>query len=112
KPNNILGLAYVKAVLANDFPIAIHTIKRINNDFHEPEIAHPIASATSIRKEVLDNDRLTKKSGATMPPITKEQLRLYKEKAKLWHEWEKYFQLVNYRVQTMQITELEKIHGV
>lgn len=112
EPNNILGLGYVKAILDNGLSIDIHTIKRINNHFHESVISNSIASATSIRKEILRSNRLTKKSDVTMPEVTKEILKTYQQKAGLWHEWEKYFQLMNYRVQTMDLKELKEIHGV
>lgn len=112
QPNNILGLSYVKAILDNQFPIEVHTIKRVNNDYHDPEITSSIASATSIRKEMLVQGRLTDKASSALPQTTIEQLLNYKNKTASWHDWELYFQLLNYRVQTMSYEELQDIHGV
>ena len=113
QPNNILGLSYVKTILDNQLQIQPLTIKRFNNHFHESEITNPIASATSIRNEVFSQKQiLTPKIEATLPSSTIEQLHAYKEKAATLHNWENYFQVLNYRVQTMSALELQKIKGV
>ncbi|MCM3739149.1 nucleotidyltransferase [Oceanobacillus luteolus] len=112
QPNNILGMSYVKTIMENKFPIEIHTIKRINNHFHEPEITNAIASATSIRNEMIQSGNLTSKVIAAIPDVTLHQLQEYKRKTTLWHQWENYFQILNYRVQTMTHSELRDIHGV
>lgn len=112
QPNNILGLGYVKAILDYDLPLEIHTIKRLQSGYHDQKITNSIASATSIRKEMLANDDLTQNVEMAIPVQTKEQLLEYKLKSGIWHDWEKYFHLVNYRISTMSVEDLQKIHGV
>jgi len=47
-PNDVLGLGYYKAVIENNYPIELHTIKRDNN-YSTPFQTGEISSATSIR---------------------------------------------------------------
>lgn len=49
-PNDLLGLAYVKEVINNDYQINLHCIKR-TNDFHSLEIKN-ICSASAIRNAI------------------------------------------------------------
>lgn len=112
-PNNILGYSYVKAILDNNLSIRPLTIKRYQNDFHEAEITNPIASATSIRKEMFSQDqKVTPKVSAALPRETVTQLEKYKLASGTLHDWEHYFTLLNYRVQTMSGEELHEIQGV
>lgn len=112
KPNNILGFSYVKSVLDYSLPITPLTITRINNDYHDQTITGSIASATSIRRELLKEQDIPESAASALPNETLLQLREYKLKAGVWHSWEAYFQLVHYRVMTMTEHELAKIHGV
>lgn len=112
QPNNILGMGYVNTILEQDLPMDIHTIKRLNNEFHDPDITGEIASATSIRKEIIEHQNVTSQARVALPAITAEMLQQYKQTTSHWHHWEHYFQLVNYRVQTMTPQELRQIHGV
>lgn len=112
QPNNILGMGYVNAILEKGLPMNIHTIKRLNNQYHDLDIAGEIASATSIRKEIIEHQNITSRAFKALPPITVEMLQQYIQTTSHWHHWEHYFQLVNYRVQTMTLQELREIHGV
>jgi predicted nucleotidyltransferase len=112
KPNNILGFSYVKTIIENDMPMKIHTIKRRNNEYHEREFTGQISSATSIRKDIIPKGILTDEAKAAMPGATIEQLNVYKDVTGFWHHWDNYFDLVNYRVQTMRPEELREIHGI
>lgn len=111
KPNNILGFSYVQAIKKNKFPIAPLTIKRINNEFHDETISNPIASATSIRKEMLAHD-FSNKAKNTLPDASLQQLHAYKLATNQFHDWEKYFQLLHYQVTVQNVKELNSIHGV
>ncbi|MCT2538074.1 nucleotidyltransferase [Aquibacillus koreensis] len=112
QPNNILGFGYVKGIFQTNTPITPVTIKRYKNDFHDQDIAHSIASATSIRKELLAYGKLTSKAVSTLPDMTQKALDQYLLSNGIWHEWEKYFPLLQYRVLTMSHEELRTIHGV
>ena len=112
QPNNILGFSYVKAILDHDLPIKPTTIKRTKNDYHDTTITSSIASATSIRNQLLGSDLITPAIRETIPQETVNQLEEYKSTVGTWHTWEKYFQLLHYRVLTMSLEELAAIHGV
>lgn len=112
KPNNILGYSYVKAIIENKLPITPLTIKRKANAFHDETITGTIASATSIRKELMKQHTLTSAIIDSLPTETVNQLQQYKHTASQWHDWEKYFTLLHYRVMTMSTEELASIHGV
>lgn len=111
QPNNILGFSYVRTIVDDHLPIQAFTIKRLQSNFHDTTIKDKIASATSIRRE-LENHALSQSVVQAIPAATKLQLEAYKQKATLWHDWEKYFPLLHYRVMTMSEAELKTIHGV
>lgn len=112
KPNNILGFSYVKTILSSPMNIKPMTIKRIQSQYHDEEFTSHIASATSIRKELLDKNKLTTDLQKTMPQASKKALDKYKEKTSLWHSWEHYFPFLKYRVSTMTAEELARIHDI
>ena len=58
KPNDILGLSYVKEIIKNNYDIDILTIKRINN-YHNDLIVNNIASATHIRNLIDNNENIS-----------------------------------------------------
>lgn len=112
KPNNILGLSYVKEILSQHLSIQPLTIERIHNEFHQEKITDSIASATSIRKEILIKAYLTEEIISTMPKESLQQLLDYKELATTWHSWECYFPLLHYKIITMSTSELAEINEV
>lgn len=48
-PNNILGIEYIKALIAFQSSIIPFTVKRQGASYHDPSIMSPMASATAIR---------------------------------------------------------------
>lgn len=112
KPNNILGFSYVKSILDQKYPIEPLTIERSKNQFHDEDITSRIASATSIRKKLLEQEKLTSDTIDTMPEETTIQLNKYKDQNGTWHHWELYFPFLQYRVQSMSLSQLKEVHGV
>ena len=47
--NNLLALAYQKAVLQNNLPVKLHTLPRQGSNYNDTELAPPFASASAIR---------------------------------------------------------------
>lgn len=111
QPNNILGFSYVKSIMEDNLPMKAKTIKRVQNDYHDEAISNEIASATSIRKEVMAYG-ISDKIMNALPKASLHQFEQYKRKATLWHHWEQYFPFLLYKVMTMNAAELAKIHGV
>lgn len=59
KPNNILGIQYIKAVRTLKSDITMHTIQRINSDYYaELDQKSTIQSATAIRKELMNQNQI------------------------------------------------------
>lgn len=110
QPNNVLGFSYVNEILDRDLPIAPLTIPRLQSQYHDTEIHGKIASATSIRYGLFANPPIDVKHA--IPKTTSIQLSAYKKAAGIWHQWENYFPLIHYRVQTMMPNELAQIAGV
>ncbi len=52
KPNNLLGIEYIKAIKKLDSNIKPVAVKRIVSDYNELDIKSSIASATSVRREI------------------------------------------------------------
>src|SRR5699024_7008567 len=100
EPNNILGFSYFKAIMDNQLPIEPLTIKRINSAYHDQRITTSSASATSIRRTLLEYDAIPEQASQAMPAETIRQLQMYKQKTGRWHTWEHYFPLLHYRVMT------------
>ena len=112
QPNNILGFSYIKNILEFYPSINPTTIKRMSSHYHDKDINNKIASATSIRKQLLLTRQLSDEVTFATPTDTQLSLNNYLVKAGLWHEWECYFQLLQYRVLTMSPNELQSIHGM
>ncbi|MFG6119079.1 nucleotidyltransferase [Thalassobacillus sp. B23F22_16] len=112
KPNNILGFSYVKQLLKYAPEVKAATIQRISSDYHDETITGEIASATSIRKELLSARSITDIAEQALPVTTRTVLSDYKRKTHQWHDWELYFPFLHYRILTMSATELRNIHTV
>lgn len=113
KPNNVLGLAYVKAILQKQIPITPRTIRRIASDYHDKTFSHPsIASATSLRKALKGSLAHLETIAPYIPGTTKQTLEQYYDTYGMFHEWEAYFPFLKYRIMTAEEAELRQIAGV
>lgn len=57
KPNNILGIEYLKALNRRNSPIRPVTIQREHSGYHETSLTCTISSASAIRKALLSGSR-------------------------------------------------------
>lgn len=73
-PNDILGIEYLKTLIELNSSIKPFTIKRKGSGYHDFEIDHntKFASATAIRKHLLEKKEVTK----FIPPATSSNLHL------------------------------------
>lgn len=99
-PNDILGITYIKTILQNHYKITPLTIQRTNN-YNEKELTGEISSATSIRENIADLDKIK----TTVPNNTYQIL-----KTKTIHKKEDYFNFLKYKIITEK--SLEKYHLV
>jgi len=96
-PNDILGLAYYNEIKKNDYPISIYTIKRENN-YNDDDLNYENVSAKAIRealKKEVDISNYT--------PMSEEL------SGELFY-LDEYFNLLKYKLLTMNEEELSKIH--
>lgn len=112
QPNNILGFSYVKAIKELHSSIQPETIKRTKSGYHDEQIEHEIASATSIRKEIVNKREMTALAIKALPESTVNQLHHYLNLTSNWHDWELYFPYLQLLVQTKSHEELQSIQGV
>lgn len=96
-PNDLLGLAYVKEIIHNDYPIEVHCITR-TNDFHSTNLQE-ISSATAIRLAIAKQIDISKQ----LP-----NAELYRDPKFM----ESFFPYVKYKVLTTSAAELSNIHLV
>ncbi|WP_223700338.1 nucleotidyltransferase [Sutcliffiella deserti] len=113
KPNNILGYHYVKAIKEQHSPLHAFTIERTNAGYHDPEFnSSTIASATSIRKALFENNGNINTVGQYVPNGTYQLLSHYLKSTGGFHRWEDYFDLLKYRVLCSTASELSEIYEV
>ncbi|KAA6452975.1 nucleotidyltransferase [Bacillus swezeyi] len=113
KPNNILGFHYVKTIMCERFRMEPKTVKRRSSDYHDsflPQTSQ-IASATSIRKSLLEKGSL-KDSRSFLPEASADELNEYARIFGLWHSPEDYFPFLKYSLYMMDTDELSQIYEV
>lgn len=94
-PNDILGLAYYNEIKNNNYPIEIHTISRVNN-YNDDSLNYENVSAKAIRealKKSIDVKKYT--------PMNLDGDLFYLNE---------YFDLLKYKILTMNVEELNNIH--
>ena len=107
KPNNILGLQYVKSIISNHYNIQPVTIQRTTS-YHETKIKEKVTSATSIKNHLLHGHPVSS-IAHTMPQKTVELLQKHEEKMQ-FISWEHLFPFLKYRIRTSSKQELAQIH--
>ncbi len=77
-PNDILGLEYIKTIVEEELSIEPHSIKRTVN-FHSDETTENFASASFIRKELMENKDISKWTPMIFPEVPDRIENYYKE---------------------------------
>lgn len=111
QPNNILGLHYVKAIIEQQSDIKPETIQRIVAHYHDASLPanDDIASATSIRRFLQSGHEDVARY---VPHPTFETLQTYRHTYTTWHDWDKYFPVLKYRLLTMEVDDIRQIAEV
>ncbi|MGF7533314.1 nucleotidyltransferase [Bacillus mexicanus] len=113
KPNNILGYHYVTSILSRGYPIKPYTAARISSDYHDaalPKDENHIASATSIRKAMIEQE--LEACLRFLPAASARELAHYRKSFGLWHTNESYFSYLKYSLSTVTSQELQEIYEV
>lgn len=87
KPNNILGIEYIKALLLKNSPMEVYTIKRKSSDYHDDELGGLYSSASAVRKLIRSADASvrtkTKVLGSLKGQVPPSCIRLLNEAMRL-----------------------------
>jgi predicted nucleotidyltransferase len=113
KPNNILGLQYMKAIEDGGFGLKAYTIKRKNADHHDEHFAsQTIASATSIRNALFSKKSEMESIKQYVPEHTYELLNQYLNDFGQLHNWENYWPYLRYKLLQSNKEELKTVYEV
>jgi predicted nucleotidyltransferase len=111
KPNNILGLEYIKAIQRQKSSVIPMTIPRKNADYHDEHFASAtIASATSIRKAIFTDNASQAEINQYVPEQTKLLLKEYVQQFQGFHQWENYWSYLQFRLIHSSPSELREIY--
>ncbi|MDG5788307.1 nucleotidyltransferase [Evansella sp. AB-P1] len=112
QPNNILGYHYVKSIKKLSSPITPLTIQREKANFHDTFFikGEKIASATSIRKNLIVERKQINEIYDYLPKETFDQLSEHKKKLGKFTSWELYFPYIQHQILTASATELSYIY--
>ncbi|MBO9130279.1 nucleotidyltransferase [Bacillus sp. 165] len=111
KPNNILGFHYIQAIHRQQSSIVPITVTRLNAQYHDETFASAtIASATSIRKQLLSSSISFPTIEGVVPAVTYQHLKDYYAQYRLLHNWEHYFSFLKYRLLSSSASQLQHIY--
>lgn len=112
-PNNILGFQYVRTTLANNYQIKPSLINRVAAHYHDASLPDGhIASATSIRRALLNQSYEGPPIQSFMPIYSADELTQYMEKNNVLHSWELYWPFLQYTLLSHSAEQLEAIYEV
>lgn len=101
-PNDILAFAYYKAIIDNQYPIALHPINRLGSQYHDQTVTGTIASASAIRRAVELHEAIDR--------VTPAETATALAKLKKLPKWEQLYPLLrNFLIQT-PVEELHQIY--
>jgi predicted nucleotidyltransferase len=111
KPNNILGLEYIKAIKHQKCALTPMTIPRKNANYHDQDFSSAtIASATSIRKAIFADIDGKSAIDQYVPEPTKQLLMEYLHFYQVFHQWENYWIFLQFRLIHSSPEELREIY--
>jgi len=99
-PNDILGLAYVREIIKNNYNIEPITIKR-TNDYNSLDLNNNISSATAIREALKKNEDIKNYVPEKVYPYLQDNIPVL----------DNYFKYLKYRIINEQ-EDIIKYHGV
>jgi predicted nucleotidyltransferase len=112
-PNNILGYHYIQARNSIGSDMKAYTLGRKNANYHDENFTdETIASATSIRKELKKKKGYVESVHSFLPESTLNELKAYQDTYGSFHDWERYFQFLRYRILSSSPEQLSRIYEI
>lgn len=108
KPNNILGIEYIKALYTTKSTIKAETIRRIKSNYSDINLTGEISSATAIRQSIKKNNEL-EDIKESVPLTTFNTLQSHMKDLVFKNDFEN---LIFYKIRSMSLKELSEIHDV
>lgn len=105
--NNILAIEYLKALKKLNSSIVPIPITRQGSDYKEEKVSETFASATAIRKSILDNGLQSVKD--LVPQVTYELLEKFFNKHNNFNHLENYYSIIKYLLLTSDKDQLKEI---
>ncbi|SDG94637.1 Predicted nucleotidyltransferase [Alteribacillus persepolensis] len=111
QPNNILGYHYIRSIRELKSNMKPETIARHTAGYHETQISQAsIASATSIRRSLINHQQTPEDIKHTIPSTTKHIMQAYESSGNDYFHWEQYFPLLQAKVLTLPVSFLAQIY--
>ncbi|MFZ5352612.1 MAG: nucleotidyltransferase [Bacillota bacterium] len=107
KPNNVLGIEYIKAIKRLGSSIKPVTVQRIANDYNDKEIKSAIASATSIRSEINQNG-VSDKVKMSVPKESLEIIQELYKAGKYPVTMDAFSDLLLYKIRNIEISHMKE----
>lgn len=107
QPNNVLGFSYAKEITRNQYPMHLHTVKRLHSDYHEDSLNPSLAigSATAIRKVLNNHSQDWSRVKSYVPEETYAMLQ--SEKLVTWDDL---FPYLRYQITLQSVSNLLDIY--
>lgn len=107
QPNNTLGFSYAKEIIRNQYPILLHSVKRLDSDYHEDSLnpSLKIGSATAIRKVLADKSQDKTLVKNYVPEET--YVKLQSEKLTTWDDL---FPYLRYQITLQSLSDLRSTY--
>lgn len=107
QPNNVLGFSYAKEITRNQYPMHLHTVKRLHSDYHEDSLNPSLAigSATAIRKVLNNHSQDWSRVKSYVPEETYAMLQ--SEKLVTWDDL---FPYLRYQITLQSVSDLRAIY--
>jgi len=113
QPNNILGYHYMKTIIDYEYPIEGRTILRIKSGYHDKDLSQEhISSATSIRKNIFENNQSLHEVRSSLPSFTYEELELFQQKFASFIQWENLWPFLKYKLIHSHNKDLQNLYEV
>ncbi len=110
-PNNILAIEYLKALKKLNSNIKPVTIKRFGSQYNDVELKNKIASATAIRKKILEENELSSVKDY-LPQETYDNLESYINQYHFFNSLDNYNQIIHYLLRIEGNEKLSRIMDV
>ncbi|HWR39733.1 MAG TPA: nucleotidyltransferase [Patescibacteria group bacterium] len=112
QPNNILAIEYLRAIRRYAPHLTPTLISRRHSEHHDPEITSPFASATAIRRAILNDHQLSPQATAALPAATARLITSWLEQGIGPVTWSDFSPPLLHRLRTLSPEQLSQLPEV